>query len=416
MKKSYVLILIFFIFVILITAIGSVIVMGDIKIEEEKDILLVQSNKEVYFSVYGYTIDNPNVIVNPYGNSPLTALVMFETANYSEVEVTIKSKNGSSDISYKFDKDKYHMIPIYGLYADYDNIVIVKSEGMENIINIKTDKLPDDFIYVQNGENDNFIFYNGNYPYAADIDGEVRWYLNKRYYGNVTFMGNSNIVIGSDRYNEEGNTISFYKMNLLGKIYNEYLLEDSYYGYSTMYDDNILVLSDSLLLIDSQTGSVIKEYIQNDGYQYLDVYNNDIIVGNDGVFYKVLSDLVQEVEYSSYNKKYSFYDNTSNYKIVPSDRIGNLKETLVSDEKIALVNYDKLEDLKNIEIVRQVDRIKIINNSGDKIYLILDKFMDKRIYEVDDVKYINVFGLDGKYTVYFKIDNKIYKTDYYIEV
>jgi len=175
MKKSYILIGLFIIFVIIFTVIGSFIVSGNISIKVEKDILLIQKNKEAYFNVYGYSINNPNVILNPYGNSPLTALIMFETDDYSEVEIIIKSRDGNSDIGYKFDKDKYHMIPIYGLYADYDNTVIIKSEGIENIVNIKTDKLPDDFIYIEDNENDNFLFYNSNYPYAVDINGDVRW-------------------------------------------------------------------------------------------------------------------------------------------------------------------------------------------------------------------------------------------------
>ena len=416
MKKSYVLIGLFLIFIIFITIIGGFIVTGDILIKEEKDILLVQSNKEVYFSVYGYSIDNPNVIVNPYGNSPLTALIMFETNDYSEVELTIKSKNGNSDINYKFGKNKYHMIPIYGLYADYDNTVIIKSEGKENIVNIKTDKLPDDFVYVQDVTYDNFMFYNGNYPYAIDIDGEVRWYLNEHYFGDITFLGNSNIIIGSDSYTETGNNISFLKMNLLGKIYNEYLLDGDYYGYSVLYEDNILVLSDKILLIDIQTGDDIREYIINDDYDYLGVEEDSIIVGRDNIFYKVIDNSVEEIDYAYYRVRNDFYGDTSNYRIVPSERFGFLNETSVSDKKIALVNYDKVEELKNINITRDVNRIKIINDNEDKIYLILDKFMDKRIYEVEDIKYINVFGLNGKYTIYFKINDNIYKTDYYIEV
>ena len=50
------------------TEVESIISMMDSQIEKEKE-----------FTIEGYTLDNPNVIVNPYGNSPLTALVIFET-------------------------------------------------------------------------------------------------------------------------------------------------------------------------------------------------------------------------------------------------------------------------------------------------------------------------------------------------
>ena len=38
------------------------------------------------------------------------------------------------------------------------------------------------------------------------------------------------------------------------------------------------------------------------------------------------------------------------------------------------------------------------------------------IYEIKDIKYVNLNGLKGKYTIYYRIDGKVYKTDYYIEV
>lgn len=399
----------------MVTIIGSQIVTGNVEIKAGSDILLVQSNKEVYFSVYGYSVDNPNVVVNPYGNSPLTALVMFETNNYSEVEVTIKGKESNSDIYYKFGKDKYHMIPIYGLYADYENTIIIKSEGIEKVISIKTDVLPEDFEYVENNEMGNFVFLNGNYPYAIDSNGDVRWYLNEHYYGNISLISNSSIIVGSDRYDENGNVVSFYRMSLLGKIYNEYLLEGGYYGYNAVIDDNVVVLSDDVLVMDMQTGEVV-ETISNDGYDYLDVSDGNLIIGKDGVYYRLNDEELQEISYSSSASNGDFYNGTSNYKISGSERFGTLGETAASDEKVALINYEKVSLIDVISIEREFDRLVITNRSEDMVYLILDKFMDKRVYEVDDVLYVNNTGLSGKYTIYYQAEGVIYKTNYYIEV
>ena len=41
--------------------------------------------------------------------------------------------------------------------------------------------------------------------------------------------------------------------------------------------------------------------------------------------------------------------------------------------------------------------------------------LDKRVYEVGYIKYINTTSLRGKYTVYFKVGNKLYKTNSYVE-
>lgn len=415
MKKSYIFIGIFLIFIIVITIIGSIIVTGNVKVTEDKDILTIQSNKEVYFKPYGYSIDNPNIIVNPYGNSPLTAIAMFETSNYSEVSIKILSKDGNSDIFYTFAKNKYHLIPIYGLYADYDNTIILSSEGKEKVINIKTDSLPEDFTYVDNSTSGNFMFYNSNYPYAIDNNGEVRWYLNSNYYGNISLIDNSTIIIGSNRYNEEGKTISFYEMNLLGKIYNEYIMNNDYYGYNTIMEGNAVVLSNKVMLIDLQTGEVKREYFNNDGYDYVDNVDGDIVVRKDNIYYKFTDNELKETSYDNVNKEYSFYNNTINYSIIPSSRYGSLRETKRSDKIISLINYDKNNDL-NILLKKEIDRILVTNNNEDNIYIILDKFLDKRVYEVSDTLYINDTGLSGKYTFYVKIKDRLYKTDYYIEV
>lgn len=406
MKRSYIFIGGFLIFILIITIVGSNIVTGNTSIKKEKDILSVQSNKEVYFNGYGYSLDNPNIIINPYGNSPLTGIVMFETGDYSEVSISV---NG--DINYTFSKNKHHIIPIYGLYADYDNTIVLRSEGKEKVINIKTDKLPDDFGEVL--YDGNYSFYNGNYPYASDNNGNVRWYLNKKYYGNITVY-KDNIIIGNDSYTEDNHSTGIYRMNFLGKVYGEYLLSDDYYGNSIYDDGNIYALSKNIVMIDSQTGT-ISNLGKNDNYSYINVIDGNVIVGKEDKFYSVKDKKFSEVESSGKSNIYSFYDDISEYKIVKGVRYGKLTTTNKYDKDISIIKYDKY-DGKDIKIKMDVNRISIYNNTGKDVYLILDKLFDKRIYEVKDTKYVNLNGLQGKYTIYYRIDGKVYKTDYYIEV
>ena len=406
MKRSYIFIGGFLIFILIITIVGSNIVTGNTSIKKEKDILSVQSNKEVYFNGYGYSLDNPNVIINPYSNSPLTGIAMFETSDYSEVSISV---NG--DINYTFGKNKHHIIPIYGLYADYDNTIVLRSEGKEKVINIKTDKLPDDFGEVL--YDGNYSFYNGNYPYASDSEGNVRWYLNKKYYGNITVY-KDNIIIGNDSYTADNHSTGIYRMNFLGKVYGEYLLSNDYYGNSIYDDGNIYALSKNIVMIDSQTGT-ISNLGKNDNYSYINVINGNVIVGKEDKFYSVKDKKFSEVESSEKSNIYSFYDGISEYKIVKGVRYGKLTTTNRYDKDISIIKYDKY-DGKDINIKMDVNRISIYNNTGKEVYLILDKLFDKRIYEVKDTKYVNLNGLKGKYTIYYRIDGKVYKTDYYIEV
>lgn len=411
MKKSYIFIGGFLIFILIITVFGCNLVTGNVSIKRDRDILSIQSNKEVYFNSYGYSIDNPNVIVNPYGNSPLTGIVMFETNDYSDVSVCIKNKNNECDISYSFGKYKYHIIPIYGLYADYNNSIVLKAEGKEKVINIKTDALPDDFGDVL--FDGSFSFYNGNYPYASDSEGNVRWYFNRKYFGNVTFNDNY-VIVGNDSYTENG-TIGIYRMNLLGKIYNEYLLSDDYYGYSCYYDGNIYALSKDVLVIDGQTGDIISKY-ENDNYDSIANLDGNILLGRNNEWFSFDEDNnVISVSYSPSGKVYSFYDNSDEYRVFPGVRYGSLKETEMYNRDISILKYDKYTG-NDIDVKMDSNRISVSNGTGNKIYLILDKLFDKRIYEISDVGYINLKGLNGKYTIYYKINDKVYKTDYFVEV
>lgn len=384
MKKMYIFISIFILFIVSITVGGYFIVMGGTPVSIKKDIFTMQSNKEVYFNVYGYDINNPNVIVNPYGNSPCTAIVMFTSDDYSEVSIIIKGKY-DNDIFYTFSKDKYHLIPIYGLYPDYNNTIIIRCEGHEKVINIETDTLPEDFSYADDMVYDNYAFYNVNYPYAVDRYGDIRWFLNEHYFGNITVLDNSNIIIGSDDYNEEEDgTISFYRMNLLGKIYGEYLLTKDYYGLNSIFGDSIIVKSDKYLVIDLQTGNIIET--------------------------------LEEVDDSIFNDNFfDLYKEVSNYIISKPFKYGKLSKTVTSKGSTFLLKYSKYKE-KDISISMDSNRITLINNTDNVVFVIFDKFLDKKVYEVVDTKYVNLEGLNGKYTVYYKIKDRIYKTDYYIEV
>jgi len=204
-------------------------------------------------------------------------------------------------------------------------------------------------------------------------------------------------------------------MNLLGKIYNEYLLSNSYYGYNTIYDNDILVLSDKILRIDSQTGEVIDELFDNDNYDYIGICDDSIIVHNEGGFYKYSDGKLNDIDYSYTLSSNDLYNATSNYKIIKPKRYGELNKTKVSDKRISLIKYDK-SDLKDIDISMDNERVIVTSKNSDKVYVIFDKLFDKKIYEVSGTKYINNTSFNGKYTIYYSINDKVYKTNYYIEV
>lgn len=155
-------------------------------VDIEDETLVLKEKKDNDFSVsFNYTIDNPNVVLNPYGSSPLMALIIFRTKEVVSPIVTIEGKDGARDLVHTFSASKTHILPVYGLYPDYDNVLRIEVGEKTKKINIKTDKLPDDFIDDGMVNSDNSFYFttasNDNYTVAYDENGEIRFYINGTY-------------------------------------------------------------------------------------------------------------------------------------------------------------------------------------------------------------------------------------------
>ena len=248
-------------------------------IEEQREL-------EVGFKTKGYTIDNPNIIVNPYGNSPLTALVLFETKERVEPTITIKGKDKLSTFTHTFDKSKKHYLSIYGLYADYENEVVIEYNNGDNVISktitIKTDKLPDNMILPTrvNADKENLgnelYFYTPSstgYTCAYDVNGDVRWYLTNYALWKIDRLKNGHLLVSTERLvNSPYYMTGLYEMDLLGRIYKEYSLEGGYHhDYYEMSNGNLLIASDDfynedgtvedyIVELDRLTGEVVKTF------------------------------------------------------------------------------------------------------------------------------------------------------------
>lgn len=247
-------------------------------VDTEYDILSHQKDLEnQYLANTNYTLDNPNVLLNFYGNSPLTALVVFETKDLTSVTVTVKGKDGAADITHTFVPNKVHILPIYGLYPDYDNKVVITASGTSKEITIKTGALPDDFTkatYVSDMELEDGKFYfttpeDKGYTAAYDENGEVRWYLTGDYKWDIQRLNNGHIIIGSDKLvSQPYYSIGLVEMDLLGKIYYEYNIPGGYHHNMIEFDNgNLLIASngnnntreDYIVEIDRATGNIVKE-------------------------------------------------------------------------------------------------------------------------------------------------------------
>lgn len=284
MKKKKILLTIF-IFIILLVI--SLIILNRLNtntklIETKKSLISLQNEYEKDFSTSNYTIENPNVILDPYKSSPLTALILFETNDNVAPKVTVKGKDKNTTLIHTFNKSKKHYLSIYGLYANYNNEVIIEYKNIKKTINIQTNKLPDDFILPtsvkadKNKLDNDFYFFTPSskgYSCAYDVNGDVRWYLTNYALWDNSKISNGHILVSTERLiNSPYYMTGLYEIDMLGKIYKEYSLPGGYHhDYYEMPNGNLLIASndfnneagtveDYIVEVDYNTGNIVKSF------------------------------------------------------------------------------------------------------------------------------------------------------------
>lgn len=255
---------------------------NDKLVKENESLISLQDGYNDDLNAKGYTIDNPKVVIDPYKASPLTAMVMFETKESTEVKVSIQGKDDKTGLSYTFPNSKEHYLAIYGLYAGYDNIVTIEYGDVKKSIIIETDSLPDDFVLptsvngIREELDNDFYFFTPSakgYSAAYDINGDVRWYLTNYALWDNTRLKNGRMLVSTERlmYSPYYMT-GLYEIDMFGKIYKEYSLAGGYHhDYYELPNGNLLVASDDfgnddgtvedvIVEVDKTTGAIVKTF------------------------------------------------------------------------------------------------------------------------------------------------------------
>lgn len=253
---------------------------------KNKEHLIIQQNKREaellkQLERGNYTAENPLVQLNPYLISPLTALILFYTDTAQEIQVTVKGKNPQGDILHVFPRSRKHVLPVYGLYPDYENMVELRLSGGEiTTVKIRTEPLPKEVpcptLCMGSKEHmgDNVIFLTQTSKadaLACDYNGDVRWYLTINVSFDLKRLRNGHLLTGTDRLIRLPYYVSgVYEMGVHGKIYKEFRLPGGYHHDTfEMEDGNILMLSqepdgqtveDWLVLVERKTGNILKTW------------------------------------------------------------------------------------------------------------------------------------------------------------
>ncbi len=234
-----------------------------------------------------YSFKEPNIILNPYQNSPLSSVVMFQDEAKS-FRVTVKGKEVEQNIVNIVEGTGDNIIPVNGLYPDYNNEVILEKLDENgdvtdsNTIYIKTDSLPDQLrnIVTVDKKTQEAAFelmmisgLDAPYLYAFDSNGDIRWYstIESEYYGGYPLENGHFLIEASNVMTPTASSphsSKFAEVDYLGRVYKEYYLPSGAHHdiQEKTPDGNLLIVTDSgsgyeqdaIMEIDRQTGELVK--------------------------------------------------------------------------------------------------------------------------------------------------------------
>ena len=258
----------------------------------------------------GYTLDEPLIVVNPYGIAPLTALLMFDTDSPAQVELRVVGHKPEEDVLMPPHSGQnytvQHIVPVYGLYAGEENRVEVKctsqsGEQQTKVITIVTEPLPDLMtkinlqityddiaqIGVPHGLNFSYSSLDSlGIKYAFDVNGNIRWF-----FSDACQLGGTNYNNGKNIYRAIGSYAHgdciLAKESYLGRIETMYYLSEGIHHDVQLSDHN------SLLITTSDTETIEDKLVEInlfDGKEVNSVeYSKILPRGRDVGFYRGLN-------------------------------------------------------------------------------------------------------------------------------
>lgn len=236
-----------------------------------------------------YTLSNPYYELNPYKISPLSAIIIFSTDDDVPVELYVNDVYVT-----RVESAKDHVIPVYGLYEDFENKIKLVTDIGESEVVIKTEKsnieYPLNVKYASNSLNNQDMYFTvasyKTYLTGWDIEGKLRFYLTVDNRMDVEWLDNGHFLIGTSQGQFAENFVSFVEMDYLGKIYNYYVPSNGYsFEFQNLSDNSIMLAGgNNPVYIDEQ---VIYTIDPNDG-KTIDLINlSSIILDIDPEFNKI---------------------------------------------------------------------------------------------------------------------------------
>ena len=203
----------------------------------------IELEKEYRKKVYSF--DNPYIKLNPYGRTPLTALVKVDDSLAGKkIKITIFGEFGSGNYTYNTTINKLGELPIVGLYPKSENKIALELEdGRRKNISIVTGQLDDILpaiviekkIPERMEKGMNLVSFNTKdraMPFVFDINGNIRYVLDISSTINKAYVGKE----GEDWI--VANNEAVFTFDILGKVLST--REPKYYAENENWKNGVL--------------------------------------------------------------------------------------------------------------------------------------------------------------------------------
>ena len=192
-----------------------------------------------------YTFNEPFIKLNPYGRTPLTALVKVDNSLADKkVNILVRGAFGSEDYSYSTRINSLGELPIVGLFPKCENRVKISLEdGRTKELSINTGAL-DDILpaiviekKIANRMEDgmNLVSFNTKekaMPFVFDINGNIRYVLDISSTINKAYVGkeDNSWIVANDK--------AVFTFDILGKVLST--REPEYYAENENWKNGVL--------------------------------------------------------------------------------------------------------------------------------------------------------------------------------
>lgn len=256
-------------------------------LETQRHLITLQhESEEKFLSEFragNHTLENPYVYKNPYLINPLAAVICFNTEEETTVEVIVKGKAVEGDLKHAFSAAREHVLPIYGLYDNYENtVVLTLGNGKTAEVKIEVEELNINKAFYCHTTYDYFdkdiMIISTTTPLidsartcGFDYAGDLRWAMTEKASWDIKKLANGRLLVTSYRSMQKPYyTVGLMEMDFCGKIYVEYRLPGGYHHDAVELENgNLLAASDNdfdesvedyVVEIDRETGAIVKTW------------------------------------------------------------------------------------------------------------------------------------------------------------